>query len=37
MEKHAWTRSTKTRKKLLFDELEKDTLCLFQIRKAHLI
>jgi hypothetical protein len=37
MGKHARTRSTKTRKKRLFDELEKEMLCLFQLRKALLI
>jgi len=34
MEKHARIKSAKTRKKLLFDELENDAFRPFQLRKA---
>jgi len=37
MGKLAWIRSTKARRKPLFDEPEKDALCLFQLRNALLI
>jgi hypothetical protein len=37
MGKHAAIRSTKIRKKPLFDEHEKDVRCLFQLRKDLLI